>query len=386
MQASAPLTSREPWYRRVDWPTTLFLVGSPLATLVAVPTYLAHRGIEWPLVALFLVFSGVTGTCITAGYHRLFAHRSYDARPVVRWFFLLFGAGAFQGSCLKWGTDHRRHHRDVDSDEDPYNINRGFFYAHIGWLFLKDDSRFAGQWEADLERDRAVKFQHDYYVPLAFGMGFGFPALAGWLLGSAWGGLVWGGLLRVVFTQHCTFLINSLCHMIGRRPYTDKVSARDNFVLALFTYGEGYHNFHHRFAADYRNGVRWYQWDPTKWLISSLALLGLVSRLKRVPSAEILKARLQQDQTRLAARGIPLERLQALKHNIEEAQRRLKTLGEEYRRLRATVQESSRRHLVHLKAELKVARLEFKFACRQWGAYRRTLRALPVVSPVSHSR
>lgn len=385
MQAKTVQTNGH-WIHRIDWPITLFLVGTPLASLLLAPPYIAAHGIEWKFVALFLIYSAVTATSITAGYHRYFSHRSYDVRSPMRWVYLLFGAASFQGPCIKWGTDHRRHHREVDTDLDPYNINRGFFFAHIGWLFMKDDTRYAGIYEPDLLRDPAVKWQNDYYAPVAFAMGFGLPTLIGWAMGSAFGGFLWGGLLRTVFTQHCTFFINSLCHMFGRRPYSDKVSARDNFILAFFTYGEGYHNFHHRFAADYRNGIRWYHWDPTKWWISLLSFLGLASRLKRVPSTEILKATLALDQHRLAARGIPVERLQALKHKIEEAQRRLKTLGEEYYRLRDSMQETSRRHLLHLKAELRVAKLEFKFAYRQWVAYRRTLRALPVLSPVPNSR
>jgi stearoyl-CoA desaturase (delta-9 desaturase) len=142
----------------------------------------------------------------------------------------------------------------------------------------------------DLRRDKMLAFQHRYYVPLALGTNFGFPLLAGWLVGDLWGTFILAGILRLVWAHHVTFFINSLAHMWGSRPYTDENTARDNPVLAVITYGEGYHNYHHIFAHDYRNGVRWWQWDPTKWLIASLQFVGLTRKLKRTPDFQIQRA------------------------------------------------------------------------------------------------
>ena len=113
-----------------------------------------------------------------------------------------------------------------------------------------------------------------------------------YLVGDVWGTVLLMGLLRLVVSHHFTFFINSLAHMWGKQPYTDENTARDNFWLALLTYGEGYHNFHHIFQYDYRNGVKWWQFDPTKWLILSLSWLGLTKNLKRIPNFTIRKAEL----------------------------------------------------------------------------------------------
>jgi stearoyl-CoA desaturase (delta-9 desaturase) len=124
-------------------------------------------------------------------------------------------------------------------------------------------------------------------------MNVGMVAAIGWLIGDVWGTLVIAGLLRLVLTHHFTFFINSLCHMLGTRPYTDTNTARDNFFLAIFTWGEGYHNYHHFFQYDYRNGVKWWQYDPTKWLIAGLSKIGLASDLRTVDDTTIKHAEVQ---------------------------------------------------------------------------------------------
>jgi stearoyl-CoA desaturase (delta-9 desaturase) len=135
-----------------------------------------------------------------------------------------------------------------------------------------------------------LQFQHRFYVPLALATNIGFPLAAGWLVGDVWGTFMLAGVLRLVWQHHVTFFINSLAHIWGTRPYTDENTARDNPILAVITYGEGYHNYHHIFAHDYRNGVRWWQWDPTKWLIAGLQYVGLTRRLKRTPDFQIQRA------------------------------------------------------------------------------------------------
>ena len=134
-------------------------------------------------------------------------------------------------------------------------------------------------------------WQHRNYLWLAVVMGFILPTVIGYFLGSALGGFALSGVLRVVFVHHCTFFINSLCHIVGTRPYTDSNTARDSFVMALFSYGEGYHNYHHYFPTDYRNGIRWYQFDPTKWLIKCFSYMGLTRDLKMVPEKLIIQAK-----------------------------------------------------------------------------------------------
>jgi stearoyl-CoA desaturase (delta-9 desaturase) len=206
----------------------------------------------------------------------------------------LFGAMALQNSILIWGSQHRTHHRFVDDvDKDPYSAKRGFWFSHMGWILRNYPSGVNDFTNAkDLERDPIVMFQHRFYLPLALAMNIGLPLALGWAVGDLWGVFLLAGVLRLVVNHHFTFFINSLAHMWGSQPYTDENTARDNGALALFTYGEGYHNFHHIFQNDYRNGVKWYQFDPTKWVIAMLAGLKLATGLKRVPDLWIQRAQL----------------------------------------------------------------------------------------------
>jgi stearoyl-CoA desaturase (Delta-9 desaturase) len=356
--------------RQIDWVNTIFLIGTPLAAAVATPLHIIFAGIQTKVLVFFFVYSMMTSMSITGGYHRLFAHKSYEARWWVKLFYLIFGAAAFQNSALRWCSDHRRHHRHVDTDVDPYSIKKGFFYAHIGWIFFKHDPQFDGKFAPDLERDPLIQWQHKYYFLIAGFFGFGFPTLIGWALGSPLGGLIYGGLLRVVFTHHCTFLINSFCHMIGRQPYSDKNTARDSFLMALFTYGEGYHNYHHQFQADYRNGVRWYHWDPTKWSIILMSWLGWAEKLKKVSSEEILRARLSMEFQRLTAQfPSTAEMAEGMRSRVEAASQRMAKMRAEYLRAKKEFTDASRERILQMKADLRDAKLEFKAAYGQWRAY-----------------
>ncbi len=342
------------WYKRLNWVNAIFLIVTPVIVSIFIPLNIIFHGFDWRLVLIFILGCLATSVSITGGYHRLFAHRSYEANWLLKLFYLVFGAAALQGSAIKWCSDHRRHHKHVDTDVDPYSISKGFLFAHVGWVFLKDDPQYREFRSQDLKADPLVVWQNKYYFLLAVIVGFGIPTLIGLAFGSPWGGLLWGGFARVVITHHCTFFINSLCHMWGKQPYGKKNSARDNFVLAFFTYGEGYHNFHHRFEADYRNGVRWYQWDPTKWWIRSLSFFKLTRNLKRVPDSEILKARLQADESLFIAAGSYNERLREIKTNIEERLRQMAQFRKE-----------------KLKFEFKSARIELRALLAQWRLARR---------------
>jgi stearoyl-CoA desaturase (delta-9 desaturase) len=267
-------------------------VGLPLAALLLVPAwglYHGYSGAQWLWAVVFLYLNGLS---ITGGYHRLWAHRSYEARPLLKWFFALWGAGALQNSILIWASDHRRHHRHVDdNDADPYSAGRGLWFSHMGWMlrdYATNECDFSNA--RDLQRDPIVMWQDRHYAALTTFMNLGLPLLLGVVLGDIIGTVLLVGLLRLVVNHHVTFFINSLAHYWGSRPYTESNSARDNGFLAFLTYGEGYHNFHHIFQSDYRNGIRWYQWDPTKWMIGLCARIGLASKLNRTPAFKIQRA------------------------------------------------------------------------------------------------
>ncbi|NUN06313.1 MAG: fatty acid desaturase [Bdellovibrio sp.] len=358
--------------KRIEWPVALFLILNPLGTLILAPIYFYYYGFQWDILLFALVFAAATNLSITAGYHRLFSHKSYDAHPIAKALFLLIGASGFQGSALKWSSDHRRHHTHIDGDKDPYNINEGFWYAHMGWLFYKDsvDQKIQAP---DLQKDWMVQFQHDYYVPLAILTGFALPTLIGWMMGSALGGFVIAGGLRIALTQQSTFFVNSLCHTLGKQTYSKEISARDSWFVAILTHGEGYHNFHHKFQIDYRNGIKWYHWDPTKWVIRSLNLVGLAHKLRQIPQVEILKARLQAEAAELAKRGFAEEQLLVLKEKILEAQNRMKKLHDDYEQFkidaakkRADLKVAYDLKLVELRRDLEIAQLEFQMGMKQW--------------------
>lgn len=240
------------------------------------------------LVALFFyVFNGLVG--ITVGYHRLFSHRSYKGSVAWQWLCAFAGAGAFEGSAKWWGRNHRIHHRYVDTDKDPYNAQRGFWFSHCGWMIMKQDYDLLGKVDvSDYKYDSVIQTQHRHFFKIAMASGVILPTLIcglGW--GDWLGGYFYAALAKIVFVHHCTFFINSLAHTSffgATQNYSDRHTSHDSVVCALATFGEGYHNYHHEFANDYRNGIRWYHFDPTKWTIRLASFLGLATDLVRIPN------------------------------------------------------------------------------------------------------
>jgi stearoyl-CoA desaturase (Delta-9 desaturase) len=365
---------------------SVFLISTFAISCTAVPLYIWHYGLDIFQVVLFLFFFISTGMSITLGYHRLFSHLTFKANPLVKLYTLLFGAAAFEGSALAWSADHRRHHKFVDHDDDPYDISRGLFHAHIGWLLFRRGPDTPLTWVRDLQQDKLAWWQHQFYVPIAILIGFGLPSLLGWLWGgpmAALGAFLIAGCARIVFVHHTTFFINSLCHWIGDRPYSSKCSARDSMLMALFTFGEGYHNFHHEFQHDYRNGVKPWQFDPTKWMIWLLSKLGLVSNLRTVPEEKILKAQIAEQeillQKRLQSRSTPItEQIQTMldgaRAQMNAALLEWEELLVEYRAAIAGKTELSRRELADLRRKVNAAYDSFRDSLQAW---RETWQAIP---------
>lgn len=326
-----------------------------LVAAIGVPWYGLTQGFTTTAWLGFFAVWWCTGLSITAGYHRLWAHNAYKAHWSLRLFFALFGAAALQNSVLVWTSGHRRHHRHVDQNgRDPYSVGKGLWFSHIGWM-LRDHPAGRDDFSnvPDLERDPIVAWQHRHYVPIAIGMNLLPPLLLGLATGDYLAHLLLAGFLRIVVTHHTTFFINSLAHFWGRQPYTEDNSARDNGFIALLTYGEGYHNFHHLFQTDYRNGVRWWQFDPTKWLIRATSWVGLSRDLVRVPDFSIQQALLDMQfkraQRRLAAAGNADSWGEVLEH---EYQQFLNHLGE-WKELRQQWYGQKRRVLAEKTYELQ---------------------------------
>jgi len=324
---------------RIEWVTSTFLIVTAFLSLTLVPWFLwtqfnlpvdaANKVQGWAFIwAMFVFYYYATGFGITLGYHRLFSHISFKAKWPVKLFVLLFGAASFENSAHDWCADHRIHHKHVDEDDDPYDISKGFFYAHIGWLLFRLKPPAPITNVKDLEADPLVMWQHRYVQWIGAFVGFVCPAALGYgyavLMGYANPGMtalaafLIAGLLRTVVVQQGTFCINSLCHMIGRQPYSTDHSARDSGLVALLTFGEGYHNYHHEFQHDYRNGVKRWQFDPTKWIIWSLSKVGLTEDLRRVPDSRIMAAELKE-KSRTLGRDID-----SLAARLDERTRELK--------------------------------------------------------------
>lgn len=288
--------------RQKDWVNILFLALTPVLGVAGTAAYAIVYGVRWWEPALFLALFGLVSFSVTAGYHRCFSHKAYTSHPLLQAYYLFFGAMAMQNSALKWSADHRDHHRYVDKDWDPYSIRRGGLSAHVLWLFFREPSERSYENVPDLQSNRLVTWQYRWNNWIGIVAGLGIPTVIGALFGRPIGGLLWGGFLRIVVIHHTTFLVNSVAHLYGTRPYTEENSARDNGLLAFITNGEGYHNFHHKFPSDFRNGVRWYQWDPTKWFISTLHLVGLARDLKATPRPLIEKSLLRMKLSKAEAR------------------------------------------------------------------------------------
>jgi len=285
-------------------PSAIFFGLSNLAALTLVPWWgltQGYSGSAWLAAGLLLAANGLS---ITIGYHRLWSHRTFKARWPLRLALAFFGAMALQNSIYIWAARHRVHHRHVDDTErDPHSIKTGFWHAHIGWMLRHwPTSRVDFSQVPDLERDPIVMWQHRHYWALVWGTNLGIPLALGWLAGEVFGFFLLAGVLRLVVSHHFTFFINSLAHKWGARPYSEENTAVDNGLIAFLTWGEGYHNYHHAFQVDYRNGIRWWQYDPSKWLINLFAWIGLAYDRRKTPWFRIQRARLALEFSRLKRR------------------------------------------------------------------------------------
>jgi stearoyl-CoA desaturase (delta-9 desaturase) len=351
----------------LNWEAVLFVIGYHLALLVALPFFFIYGTFSWPIMITTLVLWIVTGLSVTAGYHRLYSHQTYKAHWAVDAILLFFGAMSAQGSAYLWAHDHRLHHAFADTEKDPYCVKDGLWHAHILWMFkrvAKIDPRIV----RDLERNRLVMNQHRFYGLWIFGSNILVTLLMGWLTGAYLTSFlfIWG--IRMFLCHHCTWFINSLAHYWGARTFSKEQTAVDNFILSMLTLGEGYHNYHHTFARDYRNGIRWYHFDPTKWLIWSLSKVGLASSLVSVPMNRINEKIVIEQKADLLERlrksvGERQEALAAMVRNLSDE------LMQQFRRLKELKDKDPVEQL-QLKRRLKESR-------KMWLMLMRKVHRLP---------
>jgi stearoyl-CoA desaturase (delta-9 desaturase) len=354
-----------PW----SWMNISFLLTTHLIALVGGTIYLVKHGLGLGIGVLTFVWTFLTILGLSAGYHRLFSHRTYEAHPIFRALLLAFGAGAFQNSAITWAADHRRHHKQVDTDDDPYNARRGFWYSHVGWVLRKTEPAHILYPVPDLERDFLTRWQHKLYPHIGNLVGFIAPTLIGWSLGDAWGGFLIAGMVRLVFVYHVTFSINSFAHILGSQPYSDRNTSRDSLFTAFLSLGEGYHNFHHTFPVDYRNGVRVRDFDPSKWTIRAASLVGLARNLRRTPHQIVIRARLRMEARRLEKAAVPAplrERLDGIKAELEQRLARWHTLANRFEALRSRGGARARRIRRRLQVTIRHVRRDLRVAQQAW--------------------
>lgn len=373
--------------RGVNWVPALFIVIYQSILLLGLPFYLYYHPPGIGVVLAMAVLLYLSGLAITAGYHRYFAHKSFKTYRPIEMILLFFGSMAVQGSALRWSFDHRIHHAHVDTPDDPYSIKKGFWYAHFLWLFEKP-KEIEPKVVGDLLQNPLVMFQHKFQIPLMIATNALAFFVVGWFFEDYLGAFVIALWLRMFCLHHFTWFINSLAHTWGDKPFSQEQSAVNNYVISLLTFGEGYHNYHHTFANDYRNGIRWYHFDPTKWLIYGLSLLGLTYNLRRIDKASIQKRMVNERKFLL------LERLKNLwyvqredleKAILETSEKVLSKLGEvqNLKNLykKAKKENESKEYLISLKRELKSLKKGLQADWKNWKKLAKTImrmQALPV--------
>jgi stearoyl-CoA desaturase (delta-9 desaturase) len=245
---------------------------------------------------LLLGFWAFTGLGISVGYHRMLTHRAFEARPVARLVLLIAGTMSLQGPPADWAATHIRHHAKADRAGDPHSPLEGFWHAHTAWL-VRDRFVRDGLAHDKLMADPITRFvQKTWWVWVT--LTFALPAAIAFLITGSWwaalDGAVWGGLIRVFIGHHITWSVNSITHMFGTRPFKTTDQARNNWLIGLLGWGEGWHNNHHAFPKSAFIGMRWYQIDIGGWVV---ALLKVTRQVRNVwfPTREERQARLRKN-------------------------------------------------------------------------------------------
>ena len=253
----------------------------------AIPFLLVHlsclavfwSGVSWRAVGLCAVLYWIRMFAIGAGYHRYFSHRAFATSRPVQFALAFLAQSSAQSSVLWWASKHRRHHLHSDTPEDTHSaLHRGFLYSHVGWIFDRPHVSTDMTAVADLARYPELRLLHRLELAPAVAMGAASYLLAGW------SGVVVGFLWSTVLVWHATFCINSLAHLHGRRRYLTGDQSRNNWLLAIFTMGEGWHNNHHAYQSSARQGFRWWEYDATFYLLWLAEKAGLIWDLKRPPA------------------------------------------------------------------------------------------------------
>lgn len=365
-----------------NWGTGIFLIVYQSLVLISLPIYFTYCTPSWGLFGMTALWWWLAGLAITVGYHRYYSHKTFKVGKRLEAILLFFGSMAAQDSVLRWAFEHRMHHAHVDTDDDPYAITKGFWYAHMGWLF-KRPVPIEKKVVADLMQNPLVMFQHRHALTsmiVTNAIAFFFT---GWLLNDYIGAFVISLWFRMFWLHHFTWFINSLAHTWGDKPFSEEQSAVNNFVISFLTFGEGYHNYHHTYANDYRNGVRWYHFDPSKWLIWTLSRLGLANRLSRVDWETIEKRKVLEGQRLLreklsktfyVKKELLDKRIDEFSDSIMAKIGRMRELKKELKKIK------EKKMIKEVRMEIRRLKKALRSEVRLWGRFSRNVMHLPELS------
>jgi len=338
--------------RDANWFMVFYISAAHLLTLISCFYIFEYTLKTW--IAFFVLYY-LSGVGITGGAHRLWAHRSYKASFPVRFYFMLCNCMANQGSILHWSRDHRVHHKYAETDHDPHDATRGFFYAHVGWLLLKKSNKVKEAGKKldfqDLLDDPIVMFQDKLDPWINMFMCFILPTLIGVYFCDQgyWTSYLFLGVARYTFVLNSTWLVNSLAHWIGYKPYDESINPTENSYVSFFALGEGWHNWHHVYPWDYATseyGI-WQRWNPTKLQIDIFALLGLVwDRKRAVDTWNAAKQRMSSEKVNVneylqTAKAVLINQQTELGNILESAKKCFESQQQELR----TILENAKKNL-----------------------------------------
>jgi fatty-acid desaturase len=253
--------------------TTIALIGLHLGAIAAL------FFISWKLVAITAVLYWMcTGLGISLGYHRLHTHRSYVVPKPLEYFFALCGSLTLEGGPISWVATHRIHHANSDKPGDPHSPHDGTFWSHVGWLIwgetMHNNTRACSKYAPDLARQPYYVWLNNYHWVPAVAMALICLAIGGWPL------VLWGVFVRIVFGWHATWLVNSATHLWGKRRFNTADDSRNNWWVAMITFGEGWHNNHHAHPTSARHGLAWYEFDPSWITLKVLRYFGIARNIR----------------------------------------------------------------------------------------------------------
>ncbi len=255
-----------------------------LATLFAV-WQLWKWVVDWPDLILLVAMYVPISLGVTAGFHRMLTHRSFQAHPAVRAIILICGSMAVQGAAITWAANHLKHHALSDKPGDPHSPVEGLLHAHLGWLFGDDDA------DPEVYCRHLLKDPVVVFVDKTFGLWVLLSLLIPFAIGG-WTGLLWAGAVRIFLLHHITWSVNSVCHTFGQRAYETTDRSRNQWTVGLLAMGEGWHNNHHAFPRSAIHGLDRWQFDMSAWVIQTLEQVRLVTDVQRIAPETLARKRL----------------------------------------------------------------------------------------------